>query len=796
MVSREHSMEEGHPLLHPLLDNHCQTTSTLPKLQIAIILFLQVCEPLAGQSIYPYINELISSLDVTGGDTRLVGYYAGLIESLFYMTEALTVLHWSRLSDHVGRKPVLLLGLFGTALSMICFGLSRTFWTLVASRCLCGLLNGNTGVMKSVMGELTNQSNRATAFSLMPVVWAAGATLGPLIGGSLSRPHIRFPSLFRARFWQEYPYFFSCLVVSIYIFFAFALTLLLFEETVPTPYSRKGKHHRTSRATPVPISRLLVYPVLISVANYASLAFMNIMVSALLPLFFAMPIRFGGLGAVEPISMGRLVEEDPLTLAIAPPANETHEERVAREAAEAEARRVNDEIDEQLKREKEQEKKKKRPIKLLLLGQSESGKTATLKNFQLTYARREWTEERASWRAVIYLNLVRSVNQILNLLAKETAERNGINCNGNASDDSAEEMHVARAKALPPLKFKEKHRLLRQRLSPLLGVQIDLEGRLGAAAMEMHTTSVNTAAPFDNISPPTKGAISEFSIHSRNGWKSALDKIRTLRGGRTESESEALKTSNDLEDEVVETIVSCRDDMKELWEDSLIQEMLNRRKVRIEDSPGFFLNDAERIATWNYQPTDDDVIRARLRTLGVQEYKFIFDHGRAVGREWWMYDVGGTRNSRAAWYPYFDDVDAIIFLAPISPFDEKLSEDKRVNRLEDSYLLWRSVCANKLLARTQLILFLNKCDLLQAKLQRGLRIRDSVPSFGDRKNDLPTATKYFQQHFREIARQNSPSRRSLFVHLTSVIDTKSTAITLGAVEECILREHLRRADLM
>lgn len=43
----------------------------------------------------------------------------------------------------------------------------------------------------------------------------------------------------------------------------------------------------------------------------------------------------------------------------------------------------------------------------------------------------------------------------------------------------------------------------------------------------------------------------------------------------------------------------------------------------------------------------------------------------------------------------------------VSPFDEKLAEDKRVNRLEDSYLLWRSVCANKLLSRTQLIL----CEL-------------------------------------------------------------------------------------
>ena len=40
-----------------------------------------------------------------------------------------------------------------------------------------------------------------------------------------------------------------------------------------------------------------------------------------------------------------------------------------------------------------------------------------------------------------------------------------------------------------------------------------------------------------------------------------------------------------------------------------------------------FIQDAERIASNDYQPTDDDVIRARLRTLGVQEYRFVFDHG-------------------------------------------------------------------------------------------------------------------------------------------------------------------------
>lgn len=97
---------------------------------------------------------------------------------------------------------------------------------------------------------------------------------------------------------------------------------------------------------------------------------------------------------------------------------------------------------------------------------------------------------------------------------------------------------------------------------------------------------------------------------------------------------------------------------------------------------------------------------------------------------------------RAAWPPYFDDLNAIIFLAPISCFDEKLAEDRRVNRLEDSLLLWKAVCANKLLRHTQLTLFLNKCDLLEKKLEAGVQFRNYVPSYGEgKRNDVETVTK-------------------------------------------------------
>jgi guanine nucleotide-binding protein alpha-1 subunit len=68
-----------------------------------------------------------------------------------------------------------------------------------------------------------------------------------------------------------------------------------------------------------------------------------------------------------------VAEQDPLTLAAAPPRNETPAQRIIREKAEMEARKVSDEIDEQIRKEKQATKRRKRPVKVLLLGQSESG---------------------------------------------------------------------------------------------------------------------------------------------------------------------------------------------------------------------------------------------------------------------------------------------------------------------------------------------------------------------------------------------------------------------------------------
>jgi G-protein alpha subunit len=128
----------------------------------------------------------------------------------------------------------------------------------------------------------------------------------------------------------------------------------------------------------------------------------------------------------------------------------------------------------------------------------------------------------------------------------------------------------------------------------------------------------------------------------------------------------------------------------------------------------------------------------------------------------------------AAWVPFFDDMDAIIFLAPISCFDQCLAEDPTVNRLaricfsisnimithplqsqEDSVLLWRSVVSNPLLKKTNLILFLNKCDILRDKLAAGVKLSHYVVSYGNRPNDFETASN---------CKRTGVSARRLIIH--------------------------------
>lgn len=237
----------------------------------------------------------------------------------------------------------------------------------------------------------------------------------------------------------------------------------------------------------------------------------------------------------------------------------------------------------------------------------------------------------------------------------------------------------------------------------------------------------------------------------------------------------------------------CGQDLIGLWKDPWVRSRLAKFRVRLEEGSGFFLNDLDRITAPRYMPTDDDILRARIKTIGVSEHIFPVDKS---GVEWRLYDVGGAKTQRHAWIPYFDNVDCIIFLAPLSPFDQALPEDRKVNCLEDSLIIWKELCTNKLLENVPLVLFLNKSDLLRRKLEDGVQVSRFVVSYGNRPNEYDSAEKYFRSKFEAIRRQYSNQERPVFTHITSCINQVTTANIINHVQDLLMRENLKNSSLM
>lgn len=166
-------------------------------------------------------------------------------------------------------------------------------------------------------------------------------------------------------------------------------------------------------------------------------------------------------------------------------------------------------------------------------------------------------QERASWRTVLQLNLVHSVNTILEALQ-------------DAFDNDDEE------DALP---FTDKHHLLRLRLRPLRGVEGDLKRLLGVKAEDTLERSPQTSP---RLSPRTS---SEFYVRSHN-WRSFLQASRM---DDSESPRKLIKHDGVSSQDVTEVIASCKNDIVALWTDRVVREVLRRHRVRLEDSASLFV---------------------------------------------------------------------------------------------------------------------------------------------------------------------------------------------------------------
>jgi len=228
---------------------------------------------------------------------------------------------------------------------------------------------------------------------------------------------------------------------------------------------------------------------------------------------------------------------------------------------------------------------------------------------------------------------------------------------------------------------------------------------------------------------------------------------------------------------------------KSLWADPGIQLAYeNRSKFQLYDSASYFFERIDEVASDAYLPSHQDVLRARVRTTGIVENTFEIESNKFR-----MFDVGGQRNERKKWIHCFEGVTAVLFVGVLSEYDLVLYEDETVNRMSETLELFREVCNNKWFKETSMILFLNKRDLFQEKIQKVPLTVCPVFANYTGENTYDACVLAIEEAFQM---KNASTEKQIYIHTTCATDTENVNAVFNAVKDIIIRKSLGEAGLV
>ncbi len=146
-----------------------------------VVLFLTVFIHLVG---FGLLLPLLPYYAETYGAT---GVAVGLLNTSYSFMQFLSSPLWGRLSDRIGRRPVILASLIATAASYIVFGLATSLPVLFASRIFAGIAGGVIPTTQAYIADTTTPAERTKGMGLIGAAFGLGFIFGPALGGVLSR---------------------------------------------------------------------------------------------------------------------------------------------------------------------------------------------------------------------------------------------------------------------------------------------------------------------------------------------------------------------------------------------------------------------------------------------------------------------------------------------------------------------------------------------------------------------------------------------------------------------------------
>ncbi|KNE71013.1 hypothetical protein AMAG_15273 [Allomyces macrogynus ATCC 38327] len=229
-------------------------------------------------------------------------------------------------------------------------------------------------------------------------------------------------------------------------------------------------------------------------------------------------------------------------------------------------------------------------------------------------------------------------------------------------------------------------------------------------------------------------------------------------------------------------------------------------QFQLLDSADAFIQDAATILDPMYSPSNDHILLARQPTANITETKIVTEQGY----KYLVYDVNGSRRARHTWVQFFDDVLCILYVAPISSYDQPLPPSDMLprtagfddtanlhrptgpmSRLLDSLLVFEQIMRHPLLKTTAAIVFLNKIDVLRAKLADpdAARVADYFPDYHGPQEFDPVC-HYVSNRFAGPVR--GQTARKLYIHLTWATQTQQIQVVLNTVNKILIKLNLAK----
>jgi DHA1 family multidrug resistance protein-like MFS transporter len=155
--------------------------------KLGILSFTLIVVMLGFGMVIPIFPFYIEDLGAGGRELGLLIASSALLEFVFAPM-------WGGVSDRIGRKPVLMIGMLGYGLSSLLMGLSSRLWMLFASRALSGILSSATlSSALAYVGDTTSEEDRGQGMGILGAVMALGMILGPGFGGWLAGDSLSTP---------------------------------------------------------------------------------------------------------------------------------------------------------------------------------------------------------------------------------------------------------------------------------------------------------------------------------------------------------------------------------------------------------------------------------------------------------------------------------------------------------------------------------------------------------------------------------------------------------------------------